>query len=168
MTCAFSIFTSSHSNDKRAVWSRCVDGYIRPRIFGESFVVESRRVRSAACGGSIRHELPSLARTPGPWVRIPLRAWMFCECVFLCLSTGRGLATSWSPVQGVLPTLLDLVTEVNRKVSWRRPRPELGCRAKGKNIILKYNDENSRPQIIMDNNNNSFWCMSDCIRDLYW
>jgi hypothetical protein len=45
---------------------------------------------------------------------------------------GRGLSTSWSPVQGVLPTVLDLVTEVKRKVSWRRPRPKLGCRATGK------------------------------------
>jgi hypothetical protein len=52
-------------------------------------------------------------------------------CVFLCFRTGRGLATSWSPVQGVVPTVLDLVTEVKRKFSWRRPRPELGCRAKG-------------------------------------
>jgi hypothetical protein len=31
-TCTSSIFTSSHSIDKRAVWSRCVDGYIRPRM----------------------------------------------------------------------------------------------------------------------------------------
>jgi hypothetical protein len=51
---------------------------------------------------------------------------------FLCLCTGRDLATSWSPAQGFLPTLLDLVTDVTRKVSWKRPRPELGCRAKGK------------------------------------
>jgi hypothetical protein len=58
-----------------------------------------------------------------------------CVFVFMCLYTGRGLATSWSPVQGVLPTVLDLVTEVKRKVSWRRPRPELGCRAKGKKIL---------------------------------
>jgi hypothetical protein len=50
----------------------------------------------------------------------------------MCLCTGRGLATSWLPVQGVLPTILDLVNEVKRKVSWRRPRPELGCRAKRK------------------------------------
>jgi hypothetical protein len=53
-----------------------------------------------------------------------------CVCVFLCLCTGRGLATNSSPVQGVLPTLLVLITEVKRKVSWRRPGPELGCRAK--------------------------------------
>jgi hypothetical protein len=31
-----------------------------------------------------------------------------------------------------LHRVLDLVTEVKRKVSCRRPRPELGCRAKGK------------------------------------
>jgi hypothetical protein len=49
----------------------------------------------------------------------------------MCLCTGRGLETSWSPVQGVLPTVLGLVTELKRKVSCRRPRPELGCSAKG-------------------------------------
>jgi hypothetical protein len=54
---------------------------------------------------------------------------------FLCLYTGRGLATSWSPVQGVLPTAIDLIIEVKRKVSWRRLGPELGCRAKGKSNI---------------------------------
>jgi hypothetical protein len=57
----------------------------------------------------LRHSLSSLARQPGMWVRIPLRAWMFnvcvCMCVFLCLCTARGLATSWSPAQGVLPTV---------------------------------------------------------------
>jgi hypothetical protein len=89
------------------------------------------RSRQPSC---LRHELSSFARTPGPWVPIPLRAWMFSVCVvcaFLCLCTGRGLVTSWSPVQGVQPTVLDLVTEVKRKVSWRRPRSELGCRARG-------------------------------------
>jgi hypothetical protein len=34
-----------------------------------------------------------------------------CVCVFLCLCTGRGLATSWSPVQGVLPSVPDQETE---------------------------------------------------------
>jgi hypothetical protein len=38
------------------------------------------------------------------------------EVKCLCLSTGRGLATSWSPVQEFLPTDLDLVTDVKRKV----------------------------------------------------
>jgi hypothetical protein len=40
--------------------------------------------------------------------------------------TRRGLAMSWPPVQGVLLTVLDLVTEMKRKVSWRRPRPKIG------------------------------------------
>jgi hypothetical protein len=30
-----------------------------------------------------------------------------CACAFFCLCTGRGLATSWSLVQGVLPTIPD-------------------------------------------------------------
>jgi hypothetical protein len=42
----------------------------------------------------LRHELSSLARTLGSWVRIPLKAWMFgvcmrlfCVCVALCLGS---------------------------------------------------------------------------------
>jgi hypothetical protein len=64
----------------------------------------------------LSHVLTSLARKPGSWVRIALRAWMFgvcmclfCVCVVLCLS--RGIATSWSPVQGVLQSV---------KWSWNR------------------------------------------------
>jgi hypothetical protein len=55
----------------------------------------------------LRHEPSSLARTLGSWVRIPLKAMdvcyvrLCCVCVVLCL--GRGLATCWSLVQGVLP-----------------------------------------------------------------
>jgi hypothetical protein len=60
--------------------------------------------------------------------------YLCCVYVFLCLCTGRGPATSWSPVQGVLPTVLDLVTEVKRKVSWRRPRPELDCKPEEKKM----------------------------------
>jgi hypothetical protein len=43
-----------------------------------------------------------------------------------------------TPGPWVLPTVLDLVTEVKRKVSWRRPRPELGCRAKGKKCSSRF------------------------------
>jgi hypothetical protein len=62
---------------------------------------------------------------------------MFSVCVLraffcLCVQVG-GHATRLPHVQGVLLTVLDLVTEVKRKVSWKRPRPELGCRAKEKN-----------------------------------
>jgi hypothetical protein len=41
---------------------------------------------------------------------------LFCVCVVL--RAGRGLATSWSPVQGVLPTVL--------KKLKKRPRPSKG------------------------------------------
>jgi hypothetical protein len=40
--------------------------------------------------------------------------------------THRGLATSWSPIQRVLQTVLDLATKMKLKVSWRRPRPKIG------------------------------------------
>jgi hypothetical protein len=66
----------------------------------------------------------------------PRNGCLVCRvCDFLCSCTGRGLATSWSPVQGILPTALDLVTEVKRKVSWRRPRTKLG-RTKGKKFPI--------------------------------
>jgi hypothetical protein len=35
-----------------------------------------------------KHELSSLAWTPGPWVQIPPKAWMFSVCVvcaFFCV-----------------------------------------------------------------------------------
>jgi hypothetical protein len=58
----------------------------------------------------LRYVMSSLARRPGSLVRIPYKAWMFgmyiclsCACVVLCL--GSGLATSWSLVQGVLPSV---------------------------------------------------------------
>jgi hypothetical protein len=35
------------------------------------------------------------------------------------------------------PTVLDLVTEMKRKCSWRRPRFRLGCRANGERILLQ-------------------------------
>jgi hypothetical protein len=54
----------------------------------------------------LRHEPSSLSRTLGSWVRIPLKAWM-SVCVYSVLVSGSGLATGWSPVQGVPPTVLD-------------------------------------------------------------
>jgi hypothetical protein len=44
--------------------------------------------------------------TLGPWVRIPLEAWIslciYCVCVVLCV--GSDLATGSSPIQGVPST----------------------------------------------------------------
>jgi hypothetical protein len=54
----------------------------------------------------LRYELSSPARTFGSWFQIPLKAWMsvsvYSVCVVLCV--GSGLATGWSPAQGVLHT----------------------------------------------------------------
>jgi hypothetical protein len=50
----------------------------------------------------------------------------FCDCVVLCL--GRGLATSWSLVQGVLPSV---------KWSWNwkaEVRAQRGCRVGEKKL----------------------------------
>jgi hypothetical protein len=68
-------------------------------------IVSSQVSRSQWPRG-LRHELPSPARTLGSRVRIPLEAWMFVCVLFriyavlLC-----SLATGWSPVRGVLPTV---------------------------------------------------------------
>jgi hypothetical protein len=41
----------------------------------------------------LRHEMSSLARTLGSWVRTPLKAWMFV-CIYSVFScVGSGLAT---------------------------------------------------------------------------
>jgi hypothetical protein len=45
---------------------------------------------------------------------------LFCVCAVLCL--GRGLATSWSLVHGVLPI-------ANRSGDWKAARAHKGCRA---------------------------------------
>jgi hypothetical protein len=42
---------------------------------------------------------------------------------WLPTAAARVCARVW---QGVLLTVLDLVTEMKRKVSWRRPRPKIG------------------------------------------
>jgi hypothetical protein len=49
----------------------------------------------------------SLVRTLGSGVRIPLEAWVsvWVYSVFVVLFVGSGLATGWSPVKGVLPTV---------------------------------------------------------------
>jgi hypothetical protein len=69
----------------------------------------------------LRHEPSSPARTLGSSVRIPLEAWLsLCvySCVCVVLYVGSGLATGWSPVQGVLPTVYRV-----KKVK-KRPRPK--------------------------------------------
>jgi hypothetical protein len=58
---------------------------------------------------------------------------VLCVSVFLCLYTGRGLATSWSPAQGFIPAVFNLgnwsETESFMEVG---QGPNWGCSAKGK------------------------------------
>jgi hypothetical protein len=60
----------------------------------------------AVCVANLGHDLPSLARALGSWVRIPLEAWM-SVCVYSVFMLVKCLATGWSLVQGVLPNVLD-------------------------------------------------------------
>jgi hypothetical protein len=79
---------------------------------------------------NMRHELPSLARTLGSWVLIPLKAWMFgvcmrlfCVCVVLCLD--RGLATGWSLIHPRGPTVCEkMIIELIK-----RPGPWMGWKS---------------------------------------
>jgi hypothetical protein len=57
---------------------------------------------------------------------------VYVYSMFVLSCVGRGLAMSWSLVQGVLPTVLDNETEVKRKVSWT-PHAPVGA----KKIIKK-------------------------------
>jgi hypothetical protein len=57
-------------------------------------------LKSCKADHSLQHEMSSLARGMGSWVRIPLKAWMSL-CVY-CVFRG------WSLVQWVLPTVLRL------------------------------------------------------------
>jgi hypothetical protein len=53
--------------------------------------------------------------------------YLYVYSVFMLACVGRGLAMSWSLVQGVLPTVLDKETEVKREVSWM-PHVSVGAK----------------------------------------
>jgi hypothetical protein len=51
----------------------------------------------------LKHEMSSPAQTLGSWVQTPVEACVYSLFMLSCI--GSGLATGWSPVQGVLPTV---------------------------------------------------------------
>jgi hypothetical protein len=65
--------------------------------------------RSEACTVFARSEAGIVGSNPTQGMDVWCVCTFFCECVVLCL--GRGLATSWSLVQGVLPSANDQETE---------------------------------------------------------
>jgi hypothetical protein len=67
-----------------------------------------------------------LARMLGSWVWNPLKAWIAVHLICVCvLCVGSGLATGWSPTQGVLPTVYRI------KKLKKQSRFHQGCRAMG-------------------------------------
>jgi hypothetical protein len=54
-------------------------------VYQLSYGASSTFERWSQCPRSLRHELHSLARTLGSWVRIQLKAWMFVCAFILCL-----------------------------------------------------------------------------------
>jgi hypothetical protein len=89
-----------------------------------SWTTSSPTIRPSQRPRGLRHKPSSPARTLWSWVRIPLEAWIsvcvYSVCVVLCV--GSGLATGWSPVQGVLPLWIGLR-------NWKSGRGTKGCRA---------------------------------------
>jgi hypothetical protein len=72
---------------------------------------QTNAYRNEGCDQSVRprglrHELSSLARSLGSWVRIPLEAGM-SVCIYSVFVLGSGLANGLSLIQGVLPNVLD-------------------------------------------------------------
>jgi hypothetical protein len=59
-------------------------------------------------------------------------------CAFFCVCVQvEALRLADHPSKESYRLVLDLITEVKREVSWRRQRPELGCRAKGEKMLSK-------------------------------
>jgi hypothetical protein len=57
--------------------------------------------------------------------------YVYVYSMFVLSYVGRGLAMSWSFVQGALPTVLDNEIEVKRKVSWM-PHASVGAKKRNK------------------------------------
>jgi hypothetical protein len=66
-----------------------------------------------------------LARTLESWVRIPFEVWIsvWVYTVFVLFCAGSGLASGWSSVQGVLPTVYRIKELKKRPRSARAVEP---------------------------------------------
>jgi hypothetical protein len=73
-----------------------------------SIIGWSMNIGRTQCLLYLIHEISSPAQTLGPCVWIPLEAWISVRIysVFVLSYVGSGLTTGWSPVQGVLSTVL--------------------------------------------------------------
>jgi hypothetical protein len=104
--CSTDIYVISTCNSRYTV------GYPKQNRGCNSFGSRSQWPRG------LRHEMSSPAWTLGSWVQILLEAWMFVclYSVFVLSCVGSGLATGWSLVQGVLPTVYNCkITEPHKE-----------------------------------------------------
>jgi hypothetical protein len=60
--------------------------------------------------------------------------YVYVYSMFVLTCVGRGLAMSWSLIQGVLPTVLDNETEVKRENSWMS-HASVGTKKRIKNVF---------------------------------
>jgi hypothetical protein len=81
---------------------KSADSFSCQEVTGEISVHQQCQVSEIirAGHGSRRLEPSSLARKPGSWVRIPLRAWMFgmCVCFLLCSCCPELITRPRSPI----------------------------------------------------------------------
>jgi hypothetical protein len=82
--------------------------------------------RSKPCTVFARSEAVIVGSNPTQGMDVWCVWAFFCVCVVLC--SGSGLATSWSPVQGVLPSVNDQATEISALCS------KVGAKRKKKRI----------------------------------
>jgi hypothetical protein len=75
------------------------EGCFSPNFLSSSMLIITVAASSKACTVFARSEAGIVGSNPTQGMDI------WCVCVFLCLCTGRGLATIWSPAQGVLPNV---------------------------------------------------------------
>jgi hypothetical protein len=102
--------TSFHSTGriiKEVHWNHLVGTFWPSSIHETVKQQEQYHVRRSQRPRGLRHETSSSALTLGSWGRIPLKVWMsvWVYSVFVLSCVGSGLASGWSPFQGVLPSV---------------------------------------------------------------
>jgi hypothetical protein len=108
-----------------------------PNIFDDAITtagLTGRRIMN----GVMSVALASSVRTLGSWVRILLEAWMsvYIYSVLMLSCVGSGLATGWSPVQGVLPTVCRI-----KKLKWTKSFVDALCSSGSNRNMIEWMSE---------------------------
>jgi hypothetical protein len=88
-------------------WFTCNQDYNLQGVQKILFIISYFTIGQSQRPRGLVHEMTSPSQTVGSWVRVTLVAWMSVRVssVFVLSCVGSGLATGWSPVRGVLPTV---------------------------------------------------------------